>query len=100
MKEAMFYETLDKMKVQCHLCPHECIILHGKKGQCHVRENKMGKLYSVAYGQLCSTATDPIEKKTLFHFLPGTKTYSIATPGCNLHCKFCQNWQISQTAAT
>ncbi len=96
MQEAMFYETLDKMKVQCHLCPHECIILHGKRGNCHVRENRLGKLYSVVYGKLCTATADPIEKKPLYHFMPGTQTYSIATAGCNLHCKSCQNWQISQ----
>jgi len=96
MKEAMFYTKLDKMKVQCHLCPNNCIILHGKRGSCHVRENQMGKLYSLVYGLPCTTAVDPIEKKPLFNFLPGTKAYSIATPGCNLQCKFCQNWQISQ----
>jgi len=96
MKEAMFYEKLDKMKVQCHLCPNNCIILHGKRGSCRVRENQAGKLYSLVYGLPCTVGIDPIEKKPLFHFLPGTSTYSIATPGCNLHCKFCQNWQISQ----
>ncbi|MFC1742186.1 AmmeMemoRadiSam system radical SAM enzyme [Nanoarchaeota archaeon] len=96
LKEAMFYEALDKMKVQCHLCPNECVILHGKRGSCHVRENHAGKLYSLVYGMPCTTGVDPIEKKPLFHFLPGTETYSIATPGCNLHCKWCQNWQISQ----
>jgi pyruvate formate lyase activating enzyme len=96
MKEAMFYEKLDRMKVQCHLCPNNCIILHGQRGRCRVRENQAGKLYSLVYGMPCTAAVDPIEKKPLFHFLPGTRTYSIATPGCNLHCKFCQNWQISQ----
>ncbi|MBU2561341.1 MAG: AmmeMemoRadiSam system radical SAM enzyme [Nanoarchaeota archaeon] len=96
MKEAMFYEKLDRMKVQCHLCPNECIILHGKRGSCRVRENRAGTLYSLVYGLPCTAGVDPIEKKPLFHFLPGTKAYSIATPGCNLHCKWCQNWQISQ----
>ena len=96
MKEAMFYEKLDKMRVQCHLCPNNCIILHGKRGNCRVRENRAGTLYSLVYGLPCTVAVDPIEKKPLFHFLPGTESYSIATPGCNLHCKWCQNWQISQ----
>jgi pyruvate formate lyase activating enzyme len=96
MKEAMFYEKLDRMKVRCHLCPNNCVILHGKRGSCNARENRAGTLYSLVYGMPCTTAVDPIEKKPLFHFLPGTTTYSIATPGCNLHCKFCQNWQISQ----
>jgi pyruvate formate lyase activating enzyme len=96
MKEAMYYEKLDKMKVQCHLCPNNCVILHGKRGSCRVRENQAGTLYSLVYGLPCTVGVDPIEKKPLFHFLPGTTTYSIATPGCNLHCKWCQNWQISQ----
>ncbi|MBW2972040.1 AmmeMemoRadiSam system radical SAM enzyme [Candidatus Woesearchaeota archaeon] len=96
MKEAMFYEKLDKMKVQCRLCPNNCVILHGKRGSCNVRENRAGVLYSLVYGLPCTANPDPIEKKPLFHFLPGTGAYSIATPGCNLHCKWCQNWQISQ----
>ncbi|MBN1543850.1 AmmeMemoRadiSam system radical SAM enzyme [Candidatus Woesearchaeota archaeon] len=96
MKEAMFYEKLDRMKVQCHLCPNECIILHGKRGSCRVRENRAGVLYSLVYGLPCTASVDPVEKKPLFHFLPGTLSYSIATPGCNLHCRWCQNWQISQ----
>jgi pyruvate formate lyase activating enzyme len=96
MKEAMFYTRLDRMKVQCHLCPNNCIILHGKRGSCRARENRGGVLYSLVYGLPCTASADPIEKKPLFHFLPGSRTYSIATPGCNLHCKWCQNWQISQ----
>lgn len=96
MKEAMFYEKLDKFRVQCHLCPNQCIILHGKRGNCHARENRAGVLYSIVYGMPCTAGADPIEKKPLFHFMPGTRTYSIATPGCNLHCMWCQNWQISQ----
>ncbi len=92
----MFYKKLEHMKVQCQLCPNKCIILHGKRGSCRVRENHAGKLYSLVYGLPCTAGVDPVEKKPLFHFLPGSKTYSIATPGCNLHCKSCQNWQISQ----
>ncbi len=96
MKEAMFYKNLEKMKVQCNLCPNNCIILHGKRGICNVRENKAGVLYTTVYGLPCTAGTDPIEKKPLFHFLPGTNTFSIATQGCNLHCMWCQNWKISQ----
>jgi len=96
MKEAMFYEKLDRMKVRCHLCPNECIILHGKQGKCKVRENQGGRLFSLVYGLPCAAHSDPIEKKPLFHFLPGTSTYSIGTPGCNFNCLWCQNWQISQ----
>ncbi len=94
--EAMFYEKQEHLKVQCHLCPHNCVILPGKKGICKVRENQGGTLYSLVYGLPCTVATDPIEKKPLFHFLPGTRAYSIATAGCNFHCRWCQNWEISQ----
>jgi pyruvate formate lyase activating enzyme len=96
MKEAMFYSKLDRMKVQCKLCPNNCVILHGHRGACGVRENREGKLYSVVYGLPCTTAVDPIEKKPLYHFLPGSRTFSMSTVGCNLKCKFCQNWNISQ----
>ncbi|HII72299.1 TPA: AmmeMemoRadiSam system radical SAM enzyme [Candidatus Woesearchaeota archaeon] len=96
MKEAMFYEKQERMKVQCKLCPHQCVILHGKRGVCRVRENRQGVLYSMVYGLPCTAAVDPIEKKPLFHFLPGSKAFSIATAGCNFHCKWCQNWEISQ----
>ncbi len=97
MKEAMFYEKLEKSRVQCHLCPNECVIPDGKRGACHARENRKGKLYSLVYGMPCTAGADPVEKKPLFHFLPGSRTFSIATPGCNLHCRWCQNWQISQS---
>lgn len=96
MKEALFYEKLDGMKVQCRLCPNECVIPQGRKGACRARQNHHGTLYSIVYGLPCTAGADPIEKKPLFHFLPGSRSYSIATPGCNLHCKWCQNWQISQ----
>jgi pyruvate formate lyase activating enzyme len=97
MKEAKFYEKLDGKKVQCLLCPQNCVISEGKRGLCRVRQNKDGKLYSLVYGTPCSTAVDPIEKKPLFHFLPGTSTYSLGTAGCNMKCQFCQNWEISQS---
>ncbi|MFC1723389.1 AmmeMemoRadiSam system radical SAM enzyme [Nanoarchaeota archaeon] len=96
MKEAMFYDKLERLKVQCKLCPHKCVILPGKRGVCKVRENDGGVLNSMVYGLPCTTAVDPIEKKPLYHFMPGSKTYSIATAGCNFHCKWCQNWEISQ----
>jgi len=96
MKEAMFYEKLSEELVQCNLCPHNCKIKDQKRGLCGVRENQKGKLISIVYGKACATAVDPIEKKPLFHFLPGTMSYSVATVGCNLTCKFCQNWEISQ----
>lgn len=96
MKEAMFYESLDGAKVQCRLCPNNCVVLEGMRGKCGVRENRKGKLCTLVHGLPCTVGVDPIEKKPLFHFFPGTQTYSVATVGCNLKCKFCQNWQISQ----
>jgi len=95
MKEAMFYKKLGN-SVQCCLCPHNCMIMPGKRGICRARENKDGKLISLIYGKIVSAAIDPIEKKPLYHFLPGSKTYSIAAAGCNFRCLFCQNWEISQ----
>jgi pyruvate formate lyase activating enzyme len=92
----MFYEKLEGHVVQCNLCSHRCRIAEGKRGVCGVRENRGGTLYSLVYGRLVSSAVDPIEKKPLFHFLPGSSAYSIATVGCNFRCKNCQNWQISQ----
>ncbi len=95
MKEAMFYRKLKENKIQCFLCPRECIILPGKRGFCRVRENSGGRLMSLVYSQLCSMAVDPIEKKPLFHFAPGSRCLSICTVGCNLDCQFCQNSDIS-----
>ena len=83
-------------KVQCELCPRECIIAPGQSGDCRVRVNIDGVLRSVVYGYPCSINIDPVEKKPLFHFLPGTPILSLATIGCNLHCLNCQNWEISQ----
>jgi pyruvate formate lyase activating enzyme len=82
---------------QCTLCPHLCRLEEGDRGICRTRVNKGGKLYALSYGNPCAVHVDPIEKKPVYHFLPGTKAYSIATGGCNLRCKFCQNWDISQT---
>jgi pyruvate formate lyase activating enzyme len=96
MKEAMFYEKLQKMKVKCFLCEHHCIINDGKRGICGVRENTGGTLYSLVYGKLISMNIDPIEKKPLFHFYPGSTSMSVATAGCNFKCKHCQNYEISQ----
>ena len=100
MKEAMFYESKDDNNVQCHLCPHNCIVSDGKLGFCGVRQNKDGKLYALTYEMVTSVAIDPIEKKPLYHFYPGTPTMSIGTFGCNLRCKHCQNWEISCHNAT
>jgi len=96
MQEARFYEKEAEGKVQCHLCAHECKIDPGKRGLCHVRENQDGTLYSLVYGMVVAENIDPIEKKPLFHFLPGSRSYSIATAGCNFMCLHCQNYDISQ----
>ncbi|MFO7917830.1 MAG: AmmeMemoRadiSam system radical SAM enzyme [Anaerolineae bacterium] len=96
MKEAMLYEKLEDDAVRCNLCAHRCRIREGETGICGVRENREGTLYSLVYGQLISHAVDPIEKKPLFHFYPGTDAFSIATVGCNFRCTFCQNADISQ----
>ena len=96
MKEALYYQTLENKKVKCCLCPRGCIIEEGQTGFCRVRKNLGGRLYSLVYGKPCSLAIDPIEKKPLFHFEPGSQCLSIATVGCNFSCLFCQNWEISQ----
>lgn len=85
--------------VQCELCPKGCVIAPGQSGDCRARVNLDGKLIASTYGRPCAVHVDPIEKKPLFHFLPTTKAFSIATAGCNLHCRNCQNWQISQSFA-
>lgn len=94
--EALFYQKLDNKKVKCQLCPRYCVIPPGKKGYCRVRENQDGKLISLSYAKPVAIHLDPIEKKPLFHFLPSQIAFSVATAGCNLNCKFCQNWEISQ----
>ena len=96
MKEAYLYVKKEKNKVRCSLCNHNCVIKEGSKGICGVRENRNGTLYSLVYGKLIANHVDPIEKKPLFHFLPGSRSYSIATVGCNFKCVFCQNSDISQ----
>jgi pyruvate formate lyase activating enzyme len=96
MHEAMLYESLAEKTVQCRLCSHRCKIKDGKRGICAVRENHDGKLYTLVYGRVIAEHIDPIEKKPLFHFYPGTTAYSIGTVGCNFRCKHCQNADISQ----
>jgi pyruvate formate lyase activating enzyme len=95
-KEAMLYEKREKGGVHCYLCSHHCRIAESNKGFCNVRENIGGTLYTNSYGKIISQTVDPIEKKPLFHFLPGSKSFSVAAIGCNFRCGFCQNWQISQ----
>jgi len=96
VKEAMFYEKLSKGRVRCHLCAHRCVMPEGKLGVCQVRQNVDGVLYTLVYGRTISQNVDPVEKKPLYHFYPGSKSYSIATPGCNFRCQWCQNADISQ----
>jgi len=97
--EAMLYKKLESGAVRCHLCAHHCKIEVGETGFCRVRVNDDGTLYTLAFGETVARNVDPIEKKPLYHFLPGSLSYSIATAGCNFHCGFCQNWQISQAAS-
>jgi len=96
MKEALFYQKLENNEVKCGLCSHRCLIKEGKRGICGVRENQRGVLYSLVYGKCISQAIDPIEKKPLYHFYPGSSSFSIATVGCNFSCLHCQNYSISQ----
>lgn len=95
IKEAMLYEKLDDQKVRCNLCGHRCVVPEGKLGVCGVRQNVDGALQTLVYGSAISQNVDPIEKKPLYHFYPGTGSFSVATVGCNFQCKWCQNWQIA-----
>jgi len=94
--EAKFYEKLPYKKIKCKLCPRECVIDDRERGYCGVRENRGGTYYTLVHSRVVSAHVDPIEKKPLFHFLPGAPAFSIATAGCNVNCKMCQNWEISQ----
>ncbi len=95
-QKALYYEKLQKKKIKCLLCPRKCIITKGNRGFCRVRENRDGEYYTLVHSNPCAVHIDPIEKKPLFHFLPGTTALSLATAGCNFTCKNCQNWDISQ----
>jgi pyruvate formate lyase activating enzyme len=95
--EAQFYEKLPYKKIRCKLCPRECVIDDQERGYCGVRENRAGSYYTLVHSRVCAAHIDPIEKKPLFHFFPGSLAFSIATAGCNVNCKFCQNWDISQS---
>jgi pyruvate formate lyase activating enzyme len=100
MKEALFYEKTTENKVICRLCHHHCLIGNNRRGLCGVRENRDGVLYSLVYGKVVAEHVDPIEKKPLFHFQPGSTSYSISTVGCNFRCEHCQNYEISQYPQT
>lgn len=97
--EALFYNTENGKKVNCCLCPHRCIIADGKFGYCGVRKNIGGQLYSMIYGMVSSACADAIEKKPLYHFYPGSYTFSVGSLGCNMRCGHCQNWQIAHSRA-
>lgn len=94
--EAKFYEKLPGRAVRCKLCPRECVVADGGRGYCRVRENRGGRYQTLVHSRVVAAHIDPIEKKPFFHFLPGTEALSVATGGCNVNCKFCQNWEISQ----
>ena len=94
--EAKFYQKLQNKKIKCKLCPRECTVGDRERGYCGVRENRGGAYYTLVHSRVCAAHIDPIEKKPLFHYLPGTLAFSLATAGCNVNCKFCQNWDISQ----
>ena len=94
--EAKFYQKLQNQKIKCKLCPRECTVGDRERGYCGVRENRGGTYYSLVHSRVCAAHVDPVEKKPLFHYLPGTLAFSLATAGCNVNCKFSQNWDISQ----
>ena len=96
IKEALLFEGLKDHGIHCCLCNHHCKIENSHFGFCGVRENREGKLFTHAYGEAIVAKSDPVEKKPLYHFLPGSRTFSIGTAGCNFRCGFCQNWEISQ----
>ncbi|MDD4951608.1 MAG: radical SAM protein, partial [Desulfovibrionaceae bacterium] len=96
MREARFWKPLEGGEVRCFLCAHRCRLGLGERGKCGVRENRDGRLYSLVYARLVARHVDPVEKKPLYHFHPGSRSYSIATAGCNFKCAFCQNADISQ----
>ncbi len=97
MKEAYFYSPLGQSTVQCQTCPHTCIILPDNRGKCGTKVNIKGRLFSISYANPCSVNADPVEKKPLYHFQPGSRVFSLAVAGCNFTCLNCQNWEISQT---
>ncbi len=95
-RAAEFWDSLPARRIQCRLCPRECLVDDLERGYCGVRENRGGKYFTEVYGAVCTANRDPIEKKPFFHFLPASTAFSIATAGCNMDCAFCQNWEISQ----
>jgi len=98
LREARFYSPLPDRGVQCELCPRGCAVAEGQRGYCRARENRDGKYYSLVYGLVSACHIDPIEKKPFYHVYPGSKVFSIGSAGCNIHCRFCQNFDISQAS--
>ena len=98
-KLSPYFLALNNRRIQCQLCPRECLVANRERGFCGVRENRDGKYYSLVYANPCAVHVDPIEKKPFYHLLPTSTSFSIATAGCNFRCKFCQNWEISQTTS-
>ena len=98
VKEAYFYDKLASGAVRCGTCPHECTIVPGNRGKCRTKVNIEGKLFTISYANPCAVHVDPVEKKPLQHFYPGTKAFSLGVAGCNFYCLNCQNWEISQTS--
>jgi len=96
-REAGFYRKLPNLKIECELCPRACEVGDGKRGYCGVRENRAGVFFTLVHSRVCAARPDPVEKKPLFHYLPGSLAFSLATVGCNVDCKFCQNLEISQS---
>ena len=94
--KAYLWDPLENKKVKCNLCSHRCVIKEDRRGKCGVRQNRFGVLETLVYGRVIARHIDPIEKKPLFHFIPGSLSYSIATVGCNFKCLFCQNADIAQ----
>ncbi len=95
-RRALYWEDAGDKRIKCTLCPRNCVVADLERGTCGVRENRGGTYYTLVHSRPCSLNNDPIEKKPLFHFRPGTKSFSLATAGCNIECRFCQNWQLSQ----
>ncbi|MCX8044222.1 MAG: AmmeMemoRadiSam system radical SAM enzyme [Desulfobacterota bacterium] len=96
LHEVMFYRKLEDLKIECTVCPKKCRVADLERGYCGNKENRGGTYFSLVYGRACAVHVDPIEKKPLFHYLPGTTAYSLAAAGCNFECRFCQNWEIAQ----
>jgi len=96
LAEVMFYKRLDDSRVECLVCPRKCRVADQERGFCGNKENRGGRYFTLVHSRPCAVNVDPIEKKPFFHVLPGTKSFSIATAGCNIECQFCQNWQIAQ----